>query len=126
MERMIAPEDHALLADSLKDDQYHQKTTPEFFYAPGSFCKVYEDSEGPVMFVRGTKAIRLDIQFVNNRDFERNRKTMVEEFSAFADSCRQAGFTEIVFNTTSPLLRRFCKQTLKFVDVEGNELRFFL
>jgi hypothetical protein len=126
MERWITPEDYTTLDFSLKADKFHTTTKPEFYYAPGSFCKVYEDDKGPIMYVRGTKSLRVDIQFVDNNDFERNRKTLTEDFPAFADACRRGGFTEIVFNTTSPLLKRFCKQKLKFDDVEGDELRFFL
>lgn len=125
-DRWLTLDDYTTLSFSLKRDQYHQETTPEFFYQPGSFCKVYEDDSGPIMFVRGLKSLRIDIQFINNNDFERNRRAMIENFPAFVNQCRSAGFGELVFNTTSPLLKRFCKKTLGFKEVPGDELRYFI
>jgi hypothetical protein len=121
-DRWITPEDYDTLYFSLKSDQYHKNTLPEFFYQPGTFCKVYEE-DTPIMFVRGMKSLRLDIQFVNNTDFERNRRAMKENFPTFVENCKKAGFQELVFNTSSPLLKRFCKK-LGFREVEGDELRY--
>jgi hypothetical protein len=125
-DRWINSEDYGTLELSLKTDQYHQETKPDFYFAPGSFCKVYEDEQGPILFLRGTKAIRFDIQFLDNRDFKRNRKALIEGFPAVVAQCKAAGFTEIVFSTNSPLLKRFCKQRLNFTDVEGEDLRYFI
>jgi hypothetical protein len=126
-DRFITPEDYLTIDFSLKRDQYHTGMKPDFFFTPGSFCKVFEDDDGPIMFVRGVKALRIDIQFVDNRDFERNKAALAKEnFDSFADNCRGAGFKELIFNTTSPLLKRYCKTVLGFNVVEGDELRFFL
>lgn len=125
-DRWITPEDYTTLELSLAGDSYHTHTAPEFFYASGSFCKVYEDSEGPILFLRGTKSLRIDIQFLDNGNLERNGNALKEGFLPFVEGCKKAGFTELVFNTDSPLLRRFCKNVLKFEDVEGKELRYLI
>lgn len=123
--RPIDPTDKELLHASLTDDRYHTTTTTDFFYAPGSVCNVYEDEQGPVLFCRGSKALRLDIQFVNNRDFRRNRDVLINGFPNMMEKARANGFTEIIFCSNSPLLVRFCKHTLGFTDVDG-ELRLIL
>lgn len=126
MDRWITEDDRNLLDESLKKDVFHKTTTADFFYAPGTFCKVYEDEKGPVLFLRACKSLRLDIQFLDNYDIERNKAILQNEFTAFALQCKSAGFLELVFNTTSPHLKRFCKNTLGFQIVEGDELRFLL
>lgn len=117
--------DLPLLAESLSKDAYHTTTKPEFFFQPGTVCTVYEDEKGPVMFVRGTKALRIDIQFVDNDDTERNAAVMLGEFQKFAEQIKQSGFTELVFDTNSPALKVFCKRRFGFREVNG-ELRKFL
>ena len=123
--RPINEEDRLLLEFSLEGDSYHRDTTSDFFYDPNSVCNVYEDDEGPVLFVRGTKALRLDIQFVDNKDTKRNAAVMLEQFANLAQQAKANGFTEIIFNSNSPLLIRFCKQKFGFVESKG-ELRKFL
>jgi hypothetical protein len=126
MDRWITEEDRSLLELSLASDQYHQTTKADFYYKPGTFTKCYSDEQGPVLFIRGAKSLRVDIQFLDNYDYERNRKMLSDNFAAFVNQCKSAGFSELVFNTTSPLLKRFCKQVLKFEVVEGHELRYFI
>jgi len=74
-------EDDALLSISLGNDQFHKGTTVDFFKQPGTITKVYELNNKPVLFLRGSKSARLDIQFVDNNDFESNRTVMLEEFN---------------------------------------------
>jgi|SRR5580658_4834665 hypothetical protein len=126
MIRWIKPEDKEILEESLRHDVYHQGMGPEFFYQNGSFTTLYEDVDGPVMAVRGTKSLRVDVQFMNNRAYERNKKALIENFAVTVEQAKKAGFTEITFFTDSPLLKRFCKQTLGFEDVPGDELRYII
>lgn len=120
--RRIEHKDKQVLATSLATDSFHSTTDPDFFFAPGSVCNVYEDDKGPVLFLRGTKSLRLDIQFVSNNDFERNRGTMLDGFPGLIERAKRSGFTEIVFCSNSPLLMRFCRQKFGFEPVNG-ELR---
>jgi hypothetical protein len=120
-DREIHTGDIPLLKDSLARDEHHNFTKPEFFFDPWSVCKVYEDEEGPICFVRGSKALRLDIQYVSNADAKRNVKAMLE-FDKLAAKARSNGFTEIVFTTNSPPLKKFCMRRFGFIE-ECGELR---
>lgn len=121
-DRLLELQDLNLLQLSLADDIYHQGTTVDFFTAPGSVCKVYEDEDGPICFVRGSKALRMDIQYMDNTDVRRNMKCMLQGFPPLVDKARENGFTEIIFNSDHDLLREFCVRRLGFVP-SGDELR---
>lgn len=123
--RSLEERDKSLLQESLAKDQYHKETPVEFFYSAGAATLVYEDDAGPVFVVRGTKALRMDIQFLDNNQFDRNRKMLEENFHDFAERARQQGFTELVFCSNSPLLIAFCKRKFGFAEVQG-ELRRYL
>jgi hypothetical protein len=123
--RQIEPCDRDILRNSLAHDDSHAGTDPEFFYAPGSVCNVYEDELGTVLFCRGAKALRLDIQFVFNEDFARNRNMLLNGFPQLEAKAKASGFTELIFFSNSPLLVRFCTQKLGFRAVAG-ELRKLL
>lgn len=116
--------DHAVLEMSLSTDEYHKDTDVSFFESPKAVCKVYEKDGQPVLFLRGTKAVRVDIQFVDNQNHRDNREVMVTQFDAFVEQCRKAGFTEIIFNTNNRLLELFCEKRLGFTKSEGEMRRF--
>lgn len=121
-DRWLNEDDRALLEASLSVDPFHKDTPADFFYDPRSVCEVYEDGQGPVMFVRGTKALRIDVQFVNNKDRLRNAKAMLANIERVAEQARRAGFTELVFCTDNVELNEFAKKALGFGIVNG-ELR---
>lgn len=122
-DRFIEPSDLIPLAISLAKDQYHKGTEAEFFTQFGCISKVYEDEVGPIMYVRGAKALRLDIQFTDNNDARRNMKAMLERFPDLVEKAKDNGFAEIVFVTNSPLLKKFCEKRLGFEILAGDELR---
>lgn len=124
-DRFLQESDLTLLELSLAKDEYHKGTPAEFFNQCGTVTKVYEDESGPVLFVRGAKALRLDIQYVSNDDTERNKAVMLEGFESLIQKARDNGFTEVIFNTNSRALRIFCKRNFGFKDSEG-ELRKFI
>lgn len=121
-DRLYEDADYDLLDLSLSKDEHHTTTKPEFFTEPGTVCKVYEDEAGPILFVKGSPVLRLDIQFVDNAD-RRNMKAMLEGLPPLAQKARDNGFKEIVFNTSSPLLKAFCIKRFGFELTEGDELR---
>ena len=121
-DRFIESEDMPVLSVSLAKDEYHKGTSPEFFTAPGTVCKVYEDELGPICFVRGTKALRLDIQFADNSDFKRNMQAMLTGFDSLAKKAAENGFTEIIFNSNNEMLKKFCSKRFGFHESNG-ELR---
>lgn len=123
--RPIQPEDKAILAESLAKSQYHSDIPVDFFYDARAICNVYEEDSKPIFWVRGTKAIRLYIQFNSDGDFRNNRKALLEGFPSFVEQARNAGFTELIFSSESPLLISFCKKHFSFEDSAG-ELRRIL
>lgn len=124
-DRFIEPSDLTLLEFSLAKDEHHKGTRPEFFFQHGTVCKVYEDDQGVALFVRGSKALRLDLQYVSNEDTKRNMKVMLEGFDKLAQKAKDNGFSEVIFNTNSEMMKRFCKKRFGFVESVG-ELRKLL
>jgi hypothetical protein len=111
------------LAVSLAADEHHKGTEPEFFTELGSVCNVYEDDGKPVFFVRGAKALRLDIQFLDNKDAKRNMAAMIQGFPGLVEKARANGFAEVIFQTNNDFLRKFCEKRLGFEAVSGHEMR---
>ena len=124
-DRFLEHRDLPILEKSLAQDEYHQGTPPEFFTQLGTITKVYSDDQGPILFVRGAKAIRLDIQFVDNNDHKRNARAMLEGFDKLAAKCKEQGFTEIIMTSNVDALRKFCAKRFGFVESQG-ELRRYL
>src|ERR1700744_1403517 len=122
-DRFLDASDLPNIAMALAKDEYHKGTEAEFFTQFGCISKVYEDEIGPIMYVRGAKALRLDIQFVDNNDARRNMKAMLERFPDLVEKAKENGFSEIVFVTNSPLLKKFCEKRLGFETMAGDELR---
>ncbi len=118
-DRLLEDKDLALLELSLDKDEYHKTTTPEFFLEPGTLTKVYEDELNPILFVRGTPVLRLDIQFVSNEDFERNKKAMLEGFPPLVEKARENGFKEISFQSSNRALKLFVRRHFGFYESEG-------
>jgi hypothetical protein len=119
--RIITLEDYNLLANSLLLDEYHKDTYPGFFYAEGTMCSVYSDEKGIVCFVRGKPIyngsiafIQLDIQYLNNSDGKRNLRVMLEGFPELEKLAKLNGFSGFFFESTAPLLRKFCVKRLGF------------
>ena len=96
---------------------------PSFFVQPGTLTKVYEDETGPVLYARASKALRLDLGFLNNGDVKRNMRAMLAGFPDLVDRARANGFVEILFNTSQALLAKWCCRRLGFTEVSGTELR---
>lgn len=121
-DRMYEDGDYHLLELSLSKDEHHKTTSPEFFTEPGTVLKVYEDEQGPILFVKGTPVLRLDIQYFDNADAERNKQAMIEGFPALVEKARAHGFREVVFDTKSRALSIFCRRQFGFTSQDG-ELR---
>jgi hypothetical protein len=123
--RWIEESDYDLIAASLLTDEYHKGEKSDFFYNKDSCCNVYEDEKGPIMFLRGcvysdsVESIRIDIQFMSNTDSRRNMEALMFANENFVVNCKRNGFKELVFETKSPKLKRFCVKYLGFVEIDG-------
>jgi hypothetical protein len=122
-ERLLEEKDLEILDASLKDDEYHKTTPISFFTEYGTLSKVYELDGDPVLVVRASKSLRIDVQYLSNTDYKRNKQVMLEGFPSLVQRAKENGFLEIIFDTDSPLLKRFCERELGFIAVEGNVLR---
>jgi hypothetical protein len=128
--RYLEEKDIPLLTESLKNDEFHQGTTAEFFQEKDTVCSVYEDEEGPVLFLRGQvidyynhlKIIRLDIQYLNNKDARRNMRVMLEGFPELELKAKENGFQGFFFISNVPLLRKFCVKRLGFQEMNDDVL----
>lgn len=121
--RFIEEKDHPLLVESLSKDAFHQGTGLDFFLEEGTVCSVYEDESGPILFVRGkpiiyknVAVIQLDIQYLDNNDARRNMKAMTEGFPVLATQAKANGFMGFFFESSVPLLRKFCVKRLGFQE----------
>lgn len=118
--RSLSNDDIPFLDFTLQSDIEHPGLTSSFFTQEGTLTNVYEeDGYGPVCYVRGSAVLRLDIHYCNNQDARRNMKTMLEGFPLLAARAKANGFSEVVFQSNSPLLRRFCIKRLGFVESAG-------
>ena len=116
--RRLEALDYELLLSSLQKDKYHRDTTTMFFVEPKTICNVYEDTSGPILFLRGKAegtTLRLDIQFVSNDDHRRNLKAMVIGFPLLVENARQSGFEKVYFESETPALVAFSQKRLGFV-----------
>ena len=121
-DRPVEASDEELLAASLAKDEHHKYTKPEFFVAPGTECTVYSDESGIILFARCSKALRVDIQFLDNADRRRNFHAMLGGFAGLVSRAKESGFSEVIFNTENDSLRKFCVKAFGFEE-SGNELR---
>lgn len=120
--RLLTPEDEANLTVSLALDKEHPELEAEFFAEPGCVTNVYEDESGPICYVRGSAALRLDIHYRDNNAGRRNLLVMLENFPKLTENARLNGFKEIIFQSNSSLLVKFCVKRLGFIESCG-ELR---
>lgn len=112
--RLLTPEDEANLTVSLALDKEHPDLEAEFFAEPGCVTNVYEDESGPICYVRGSAALRLDIHWVDNGDAKRNRRAILEGFPDLVARARGNDFKQVIFDSVSPMLRKFCTKRLGF------------
>jgi hypothetical protein len=105
--RQITKADRPAIADALSKDIFHQGTKVNAFYEKGTLTNVYEDEQGPVFLLRGSRSLRIDMMFFDNGDRERNKATMLAGFQALVAGARAAGFKEITTSTNSPALLQF-------------------
>ena|ERR1035437_6829242 len=124
-DRFLEHRDLPILEKSLAQDEYHQGTDASFFTQYGTLCKTYADEAGPILFVRASKALRIDIQYVSNSDTKRNMKAMLTGFDELAKKAKENGFLEIIITSNVDMMRKFCIRRFGFVEERG-ELRKFI
>jgi hypothetical protein len=111
--RKLGEEDRPLLAEWMAADPYHVGYSPDLFFAQGTEGAVFDDGQGPLFFVALSKTIRAFVQFAPGQK-ERIRDGLPLAFAWVASEARKGNFQEIIFESKSPSLIRFCKKRLGF------------
>lgn len=110
----IDENDRELLATSLAHDQFHPDVQADVFYEEDTIANLYSDDDGPVLFLRGSRSLRIDMCFVNNAASTRNVAAMVAGFETLVVGAKAAGFKEIVTSSNSPALVQFGIDNFEF------------
>lgn len=112
------------LGVALTVDTYHPDTTPEFFTAPNTSCFVFENERGPVLFARGTSALRVDLCFSDNSDTDSNKEALLLGIETLKARAKENGYTELVGCSNSLKLMSFFKDN--GFDFVAGEMRILL
>jgi hypothetical protein len=119
--RPATERDHDLLAVWVEGDPDHRdRVKPEFFHTDrdGMECFALEDEFGyVVLYIKMTRAIRLDIQFGPDETIaqrERTADAMREGFQWLRAGAEGAGIHEILFRSTNTPLVSFAERRLGF------------
>jgi len=116
--RKIDLNDRESIDEALARDAFHPTTKSEAFYEPNTFTNVYEDEGGPIMLVRASRSLRIDMMFFSNEDSERNRAAMLAGWDALIAGAKKSGFSEITTSSNSPALVAFGCRVLGFEKVQ--------
>jgi hypothetical protein len=124
--RPVNPMDQAVLANWIARDPAHSGVmTPEFYMSEDAQCLVYEAFDGlkylPALYIRlepvSAERVRAYVQFPPWK----NPRDLVRAFRIVKETLAKAGFHELVFDSVSPTLVRFCQRRMGFVAEGGNE-----
>lgn len=113
--RNVEEKDQDLLNRAALADPYHKAVglTGEH-WAKDSI--LYEDELGPVVALKTTNVVRVDIQFLT-QDKLRNASALVAGFWKYAELAAKRGVKEIIFNTESPEVAHFFQKRFHFREV---------
>lgn len=111
--RKLREEDRALLAEWMQADPFHRGYSPQLFFEDGMESMIFEDEQGPILFVALSKAVRAFVQFAPG-ERERSREALPKAFAFVASEARKGKFHEIIFESKSLPVIRFCKKRLGF------------
>jgi hypothetical protein len=105
--RPTSEQDKELIADWIERDPDHRGRCSADFWLPGDpdiEQYVVEDEEGPVMFVRAEKLMRLHVQFSPNRI---RVAPAIDEFTPWiSNEAKKRGYKQLIFESVfKPLIR---------------------
>lgn len=110
--------DYPSFADAMASDLEHTSLDPrQFLVEPKTECKVLEDEDGPVLYFRLSRELRIDIQFRSDVSKERIQKALPAGLQWLED---QEGVREnyraLTFDSEYRPLKAFAKRRLKFKE----------
>ena len=114
--------DLPMLQRALDQDEYEHCEVKDYT-RDGAYSEVYEDDEGPIGVLRCTKTLRLVCTWCKNDDSRRNAAVTIEAIRVAVENAKTSGYTDIIFNTESPKLARFCTEVLGFEESQGQYVK---
>lgn len=122
--RAVRESDRPLIAKWMAADEYHKLTPPDLFFDENTETMVFEDENGPILFVNLSRALRAFVQFAPGQE-ERTRVALPEAFAFVKGEARKTFFRELIFESVSMPLIAFCKKRLGF-RASPNEYKTYL
>lgn len=122
--RAMTQQDYPALQSAIERDTFHPGAwkAEDFISTEESpkMCTVIEDSQGPITFVRFTKALRIGCVWNDGNDNHRNARAIIFGIRNAIDLARANGFTEIIIQTDHDKLATFLTDVMKMTK-SGNE-----
>jgi hypothetical protein len=122
--RALIEQDHPALQAAIDSDTFHpgEWSVDDFIQDSLSenpqhkipkVCTVVEDSQGPIIFVRFTKTLRICCVWNDEADNHRNARALVFGMRDAVKMARANGFTEIIVQSDHKKLATFLTEVLK-------------
>ena len=114
--------DVAGLSEAIKKDTLHPgEWKVEHFTDPNLYSEVVEDEQGPVIYARFTKTLRISCVWADPDNKQRNFQPAFEGVKDAVDKAKASGFTEVIVLTNHPPLAAFLKM-FGFKEAKGEYL----
>jgi hypothetical protein len=123
--RAVQDTDKPLLMVAAEADPYHVAAGITGERWAGKDSIFYEDEFGPVVALKTSNVVRVDIQFLT-QDKKRNGDALVAGFYSYVGILQKRGVTEIVFNTESPEVAHFFQKRFHFRPVSAGTFSLFI
>jgi hypothetical protein len=118
--RPINKSDFPRMEQEIRSDACHKEWLKSaFFVAPNTQSIVFEDEETVIMFARLSSVLRLHVQFCDVSK-QKIARCLVTQFSDIVKRAKANGYSQIIFDTESPALAKFCQRYLGFT-ASGHE-----
>ncbi len=107
--RPLSETDRPQVESWIQAEPEHASNTFDWYTGDGAKSVIYEDSDGQVLVAKFTPCLRVDIDFNPTASASRIGRAVASGLKETAESARQQGFKEFVFESRSPKLIAFCK-----------------
>ena len=115
--RAMTAQDYPALQAAIDRNTIHpgEWEVGDFIHSPEvpKMCTVIEDSQGPIVFVRFTKTLRVCCVWNDETDNHRNARAVIFGIHDAVKNARANGFTEIIIQTEHDKLATFLTDVLK-------------
>jgi hypothetical protein len=110
------------LKEAIEKDTLHPGAwTVEHFTDPTLFAEVVEDEQGPVIYARFTKTLRISCGWADPENTKRNGRPAFEGVADTIQKAKASGYTEVIVLTNHPPLAEFLKK-FGFKEAKGEYL----